>query len=519
MRHQVFTRVIAFTTLVTLTRTSTAAERPLKLDDAIALALQKNDALVIERESVASAKAAVMGASGAYDPQLELEGGWQRTNEPVNSAFSGAPVGRAAPTLDVALARATIRKLLPTGGQLNIRAATSRSTNDGAFVLLSPAYDSRVGIELRQPLWRGLLVDAARTSVRVARAEQKRSLASLRREITQAVAAVEDAYWRLVAARREVEVRAESVRLADEQLAETRIRVEKGAAPKDEVAEPRAELERRRGTLYGAQENTARAENELKLLILADSDSDLWSTQFAPTDSATIDIVRVDVQVAMNQALASRPELAAATADIEGRHAETELARNGIWPQLDAVASYDRFGLAGQRNPDAAPPPGLPTQVAGNREGDWGQSFQSLTDESFDDVWVGVELGIPIGNRTARAAAATARSREKQANSELARARKVVRSEVLDAAAALETAVQRIAAARAGREAAETQLSSERDRYDAGLSTNFLVLTRQNQLSLARLIEISAQTDYRTARTEMARATGSLLEQRRIDVQ
>jgi outer membrane protein TolC len=44
------------------------------------------------------------------------------------------------------------------------------------------------------------------------------------------------------------------------------------------------------------------------------------------------------------------------------------------------------------------------------------------------------------------------------------------------------------------------------------------VLTRQNDLSQARLTEISAQTDYRTARTEMARVTGSLLEERRIDV-
>jgi outer membrane protein TolC len=89
---------------------------------------------------------------------------------------------------------------------------------------------------------------------------------------------------------------------------------------------------------------------------------------------------------------------------------------------------------------------------------------------------------------------------------------------VLDAAAALETGGQRIEAARAGREAAEIQLSAERDRYDAGRSTNFLVLTRQNDLSRARLDEISALTLYRNARTEMARATGSLIEEHGLDV-
>src|SRR5207244_6518224 len=94
--------------------------------------------------------------------------------------------------------------------------------------------------------------------------------------------------------------------------------------------------------------------------------------------------------------------------------------------------------------------------------------------------------------------------------------RKIIRAEVLDAAAALQTAGQRIEAARTGREAAEVQLATERDRYATGLSTNFLVLTRQNDLSRARLDEISARTDYQTARTELARATGSLIEDRGI---
>ncbi|HXH28964.1 MAG TPA: TolC family protein, partial [Candidatus Polarisedimenticolia bacterium] len=70
----------------------------------------------------------------------------------------------------------------------------------------------------------------------------------------------------------------------------------------------------------------------------------------------------------------------------------------------------------------------------------------------------------------------------------------------------------------AAREAAEVQLSAERDRYEAGLSTNFLVLTRQNDLSHARLDEIAALTDYRRARAEMARARGSLLDERGIEV-
>ena len=106
----------------------------------------------------------------------------------------------------------------------------------------------------------------------------------------------------------------------------------------------------------------------------------------------------------------------------------------------------------------------------------------------------------------------------RQAGAELTRQRKAVRAQVLDAAATLEAAAGRIEAARAAREAAEVQLAAERDRFAVGLSTNFLVLTRQNELSSARLAEIAALTDYRTARTELGRATGSLLRERGIEI-
>jgi HAE1 family hydrophobic/amphiphilic exporter-1 len=226
----------------------------------------------------------------------------------------------------------------------------------------------------------------------------------------------------------------------------------------------------------------------------------------------------IDVPAAMERALDSRVELDGAASILERRRAESTFADDRVRPTLDLVASYDRFGLTGSSNPAASDIPGLEAEVPPQLEGGWGSAFGALGDGDFDDARLALELSLPLGRRTARADAEIARAAELQAAAEIGRVRKLIRAEVLDAAAALETTRGRIEASRAAREAAEVQLSSERDRYAAGLSTNFLVLTRQNDLAGARLSEIEALTDYRTARAELARATGSLLAERGIDL-
>jgi len=483
--------------------TARAEERVLPLNEAIGMALEKNEGLVIEREGVAAAKSAVDASYGAYDQYLEMEGSWQQTEVPASSLSASSWIVPEYQSRGLSLG---IRQLLPTGGALALRSRGARERTDYSAAFLSPAYGTQVGVELRQPLLRDLAIDDARFSVQVAHADRAGAQASLRRAVQETVAAVERAYWTLAAARLAVGVREEAVRLAEQQLEQTQVRIESGAVPHTELAQPRAELERRRGELFAGREASARAENALKLLILAEAEP-AWSTAIVPSDPMEIEVAAADREGSVQSALVRRPELELVGAQLQRRRVETRFANNGVRPSLDAVASYDRFGLAG-------------TTLGGSAamNGGFDDSWQSLRSNDYNAARLSLVLGLPLRNSTARATADAARHVERQAQTEAAQARKVIRAEVLDAAAALETAGQRIEAARSGREAAEVQLAAEKDLYEAGQSTNFLVLTRQNQLSRARLDEISALTDYRTARTEMARADGTLIEARGIQL-
>lgn len=491
----------------------------LTLQEATRRALARNHDIAIERESFRIASLALDRSEGAYDPSFHLEARYRDHTDPVNSVLSGAPPGEDAPRLKGIAGSASLTQLLPSGGTVALSTTISRDQTNSLFAILAPSYSSSLGIDLRQPLLQGRQLDPTRRAIRLARIDRDRSTWTLRRTVTETLTAVEKAYWTLVAARRDAAVRSSSVSLAGEQRSDAQARIEAGTLPESDLAQPVAEIERRRGELYGSEEGAERAENQLKELILGDAEDPLWNARLVPQDAPETSPIEVDLPKAFQEARSRRPELAEATARYERQLLETDVARERVAPQLDLVASYVRRGLAGDLNPNARSFTGTPIAASDSQIGGVGRSFGTIGENRFPDASAGLALTIPIGNRAARADYGIARSAQKQAVISLEQTRQKIAVEVRNAALALKTAAQRIESARAGRAAAETQLGAERDRFGVGLSTNFFVLTRQNELATAQVTETAALTDYRKALTDYSRAIGTLLEERNIQIQ
>ena len=193
---------------------------------------------------------------------------------------------------------------------------------------------------------------------------------------------------------------------------------------------------------------------------------------------------------------------------LERQDIDIDAALDRVRPQVDLVASYQSRGLAGTENPDAFSPFGT---LPPHRD-------VTIFDHEYPDAALGVSVAIPIGNTAAKQDVIIARALRRQSEAMLDAARQRVALEVRNALAALASAEQRIEAAQAARVAAEVQLQAERDRFEAGTSNTFFILTRQNELAAAQLAELVAITDQRKAETELARATGTLLDERGIEV-
>lgn len=494
------------------------APRALSLEEAIAMAFEKNGDVIVERESAVIADASVRRAEAVYEPTLRGDARFRHRTDPVNSILSGAPVGEVAPTINSFQSSASVAKLLPSGASLSVFSGLNRDSTDSVLALLTPSWSTTIGAELRQPLMQNRRIDPARRAIRLARIDRGRSLNTLRRIASETTAAVERAWWALEAARRDVEVRANAVDLAEKQREDTRVRIEAGVQPEADLSQTTAEVERRRGELIASRESVTRSENALRALIISDPNDPLWRTPIEPDAAGEPVPDTIDIEQGVATALQRRPEIGEIAARIQRSGVELESALDRLKPQVDLVAAWSGRGLAGSENEDAMPIFGRDPVVPDALDGSLGRSLGTIGEGRFPDASLGVAVTIPLGNTAARQDVVIARATQRQASTVLDQVRQRVALEVRNAGAALDSAVQRMAAARAAREAAVVQLQAERDRFEAGTSNTFFILTRQNDLAAAQLAETIARADYRKARTEFARATGVLLEERGIEI-
>lgn len=504
-------------TVLLLVAAPAAAQQELALADALARALANNRDLAVERENVRQAEAARDRADAAYDPVVRVDARYRDQTLPVTSILSGAPEGELAPTGRGVSGEARYTRLLETGATITFAGSLARDTSNSFLTLVSPAWLTAFEVEARQPLLRDRRLDPARRAIRVAQVGRDQSEAALRRAIVETAAAVEQAYWTLVAAEREIEIRRTAVALAERQREDVQARIDGKVVPEADLAQPVAEIERRKGDLLAAVEARARAEHALKALMLDRADAPLWDVPLRTVDRPEMPPVAVDLQAALADAATLRPELA----DVEARAAlqaiEIDAARDRLKPRLDLVGSIAARGLAGEQHDGVRAFPGLPLVFPDALRGAAGTSIENLLRARFPDAVAGVTLTVPLGQRAARADLAVAESGRRQVDALRQRLLLRIAVEVRNAATALETAVQRVDAARATREAAAVQLQAEQDRFTAGITTSFFVLTRQNDLATAQVAESAALAAYRRALAELSRARGTLLRDRRID--
>jgi outer membrane protein len=509
----------------------------LTLRDAMTMALENNRDIEVERLNVQMNEFDLRGAQGFYDPNLATTLYYDHRAIPATSIFASGKT-------DNVIGSATFTQRTPwQGSSITGAFDNNRATTDNPFVSLNPQYTTNLSFTFTQPIMRNRTIDSGRRQIRIAKKRLDISDSQFRQRAVEIIAQVQRAYWDLVFARRDQEIKQESVDLADTQLEHNERLVEAGTLAKSDIISARVELERRKDEAEAAVDAIQRAENALKALMAQVGDGEIWQSELVPVEQPQIEPgASLPLEDALRLAAQNRPEMEQYRLRGELNKIDSEYLRNQTKPQVDFFVTYGAAGLAGPlratENPinasnailygrinqlsSLAGLPPLPIANTGGTPdsliGGYGQSLANLFKNDFRAWRFGLNINLPLRNRTAEANLGRSLAEGKQIEAQRQKADQLIEVEVRNALQAVETARKRVDAAQNSRANAELQYQSEQRKFDAGQSTNFFVLDRQNALSSARGRELRALTDYTKAVAELQRALSTTLSSNNVEV-
>jgi len=424
---------------------------------AILMAVEHNQSLAVERLNPEILRTFEAQQRAVFDPDLTARYTYQRNR--TRGLAGGTDLAQADS------ARVGLQQFLPTGTQVDVAASTDV---DGGLFSGKDFFTSRVGLTVTQALLRGFGLDVNLASLRQARVDTLSSQYELRGF-------------------------AESLNLAEQQLAETLERIRVGKLADIERAAAEAEVALRRDELITAR--GALVEARLRLLrLLNPAEPDFWARDVvAETPPVVPD---VDLEAPANHvalALRMRPDLNQARLAVQRDDLELVRTRNGLLPRMDLFMTLGRTGYADS----------------------FGGSWRDL-DKGYDFL-AGVDVQYPPLNRDAGAQHRRAQLGRQQALESVANLAQLVEVDVRTAHVRYSTTRQRVTATAATRRFQEEKMRAETEKFRAGKSTPLLVAQAQRDLLASQIAEVEAVIANLETLVEFYRLEGTLLERRGLE--
>jgi outer membrane protein TolC len=478
----------------------------ISLDEAVALALQNNLDLEVARIEPALAEQRVREASGSFDPEFFGDADFEHTeNQVASTVLSAFGTGNVV-NEDIWTYGTGLRGQFPWGIEYLTQVGLQRVDSTSGFTALKPEWRSTWENRLTVPLLKDLFRNDAYLAVKTSRLGDKISQEDFERELDGIVLRVVTTYWALTAARAQERVEAKSLEAAQNLLDQTNTRYEVGVVSRVEVTEAEAGVAEREFSFIQARNAANNAEDALLNLVLA-PDMRAYATTRLGTQEPGFLEYEVDEAVAMERALAQRPDLRAAAIRVEQAEIELAHARNQKLPELDLSGSFRFTGLSG----DPETPP-----------------FGNSSYEAFDDYFeasgahswsVGANLAYPLGNETAQSRHVQRKIELRRATTELRRKEQEVILDVREAVRNVQDSMDGVRAAERRKASEAERLRAEQERLRLGDSTPQEVLEIEEDLTEAESQEIAALQAYFISISELERAQSTLLERRGITVE
>jgi outer membrane protein TolC len=469
--------------------------RPLTIDEAVALALEQNVSLRVERMNPNITELDLSQAYSAWLPALTGNLRFNSSSTPPSSFLETDEDSLTSKTFS---GTGGVEQFLPSGGSYTFGFQGSRNETNNAFAALNPSTRGNLTFSFTQPLLRNRSIDNTRQQILVSRTNLAISEFDLRNTVVTTIRNVKNAYWDLVVALSNLAVQQQTLELSRQTLTDNRKRVEVGTMAPIDIVQAEAEVAGNEESVILAEQSVAQAQDRLRALILDPGTTNFWTTTFTPTDAPVLAPTPVDIEAAVTNAAQNRLDLKQTRAQLENNQTRIQFLRNQVLPQLNANVDYGLAGLGGtviNREFDPSNPLGGGS-VTSETNRRYNQVLSDLFGFNFPTWTVALQFRYPLGRNSDRINLTRAELQNDQALLRLQDTERQVVQQVRDLGRQVNTNLRRVGSTQAARALAEKRLEAEEKKFGVGLSTTFNVLQAQRDLAAARNNEQRAILDY-----------------------
>ncbi len=513
----------------------------ISLQDAVGMALVKNPSLAISASNVRIARYRIVQAKANFDVQLHVEPSSNFSVTPPENLFFAGPgtlgsgytchplIGQPFPcstsgpgniiqhqySFQSGVGGQTIN-----GTQWGAGITQTRTCNNVIINSFNPYYQATLNLSVTQPLLKNAGMNAVKRQLKLAMIGADSGEAQALVDASTTIAQVEDAYWDLVAAWRNVAIQEDALKEAVVQERTVVRLAKRGAAPPITAIESQTQVANFQANVFSAMQAVSELQTQLKSLILADPGDPIWRANLVPSSPVQELPTAGDLATIVALAEQRRPEVRQVVDQRRAADLDMVYAKNQALPQADLVVQYFSNGFAGILQPVPTfeslgcalpnPPGGCPTPPP-QSQGNMTQAFHNMWTGAYPEFNVAFVVNFPLENSIAHGLKQIAGQEQGQADLQKQGLDQRIESEARNVLQAYQSALSRVSSAGQARAAAQAVYASEVRRFNSGASTTFLVLQRQVELAQARGDELQAQTDLNKAVVELQRVEGTIL--------
>lgn len=520
-----------FRTIFEKPKSSVQIQEPVKLQDYVVgdklelslrayleLVAANNTDIAISRLTIETARNAITRSYSPFDPLGTASFLSTRNTAPTTTVLAGA---NTLKTLNQPLNLAYSQTLM-TGTQYNVSFFGGKSTTNDSFTVFNPQYSTQLRMDFTQPLIRGRGTYIQKLPIMVARSRLRQTEHNLKDTLLRLFSQAELIYWRAIELRENLRVQERALDLAAEFLKRSRRELELGAISRLDIYQPEFQFAQAQANVTQNRYLVAQQDDAIRRQIGADLDPMIRKLPIVLTEAVAppTNPQTIDPEVAVNRALAARPDLRAAMQALDVDDLTIQQTSNALKPDFSLSGRYISQGRGGTflQRQNVFTETGQ-TTVSRIIPGGIGDSLDQLFGFGFPLYEFGVRLRLPIRDRSAQANLADALVSKKRDALTVRTTEQQIRLDVLTAVNQVEASKDAVELQLKSLDFARKRLDAENKRYELGTSQIFLVLQAQTDQITAEAQVVTQSVNYRRNLLNLLRMTGELLDERGILIQ